>query len=83
MVELSGDTSVVPLRHSYPDSRENRGLAVDDLHDSTPPDALRCPFCASSNIRSVGTPLPGRLDSEVLIVCVACDGVFIVPAVRA
>jgi hypothetical protein len=55
--------------------------------DQDPPasdDDLCCPICASPDIRVVEVgPLLGRLEFEILIVCLACDAVFTVPGRQA
>lgn len=54
-------------------------------HDSPSADKeLCCPFCASPDIRVVEVgPLLGRLEYQILIVCLACDAVFAVPGSQA
>jgi hypothetical protein len=53
-------------------------------HDPSASDnELCCPYCASPDIRVVEVgPLLGRLEYQILIVCLACDAVFAVPGTR-
>jgi hypothetical protein len=55
---------------------------MHDPHDSrTHPPDLRCPSCASLDVRCLDIePMIGRRDYDVLIVCMACDAVNTVPA---
>jgi hypothetical protein len=64
-------------------SRGELPMASDD-DPLASDDELCCPFCGSPDIRVVEVgPLLGRLEFEILIVCLACDAVFTVPGRQA
>ena len=69
-------------------SQENMRVLVAtltrDLRPSAPPgiatDALLCRFCGSPEIRALEVgPMLGRINVEIVIVCLACDAVFGAP----